>query len=148
MPSFCLNHSSVSADFVEGEVIAIHLGTGVYYSLRGPAAEIWRGLEQPADPASLARRLVAGFVVTADVAERDAAAFVERLRAEELVIASEPAPSATGNPPAPGAARLPYAPPVLERFADLQDLLLLDPIHDVSAQGWPNRPPQAGSAGA
>ena len=24
---------------------------------------------------------------------------------------------------------------------DLQDLLLLDPIHDVGAQGWPHRPP-------
>jgi hypothetical protein len=31
----------------------------------------------------------------------------------------------------------PFEPPVLEQYTDMQDLLLLDPIHEVDEQGWP-----------
>ena len=37
--------------------------------------------------------------------------------------------------------RRPFSPPQVQRFDDLQELLLLDPIHDVSDQGWPHTPP-------
>jgi hypothetical protein len=30
-------------------------------------------------------------------------------------------------------------PPVLERYTDMQELLFLDPIHDVDESGWPHR---------
>ena len=28
--------------------------------------------------------------------------------------------------------------PVIEKFSDMQEMLLLDPIHEVSEMGWPN----------
>jgi hypothetical protein len=28
----------------------------------------------------------------------------------------------------------------LSRFDDMQEMLLLDPIHDVAETGWPHRP--------
>ena len=31
--------------------------------------------------------------------------------------------------------------PVLEKFTDMAELLLLDPIHEVDDSGWPNKPP-------
>jgi hypothetical protein len=31
-----------------------------------------------------------------------------------------------------------FAEPVIEEFDDMQGLLLLDPIHDVSEEGWPH----------
>jgi hypothetical protein len=33
-----------------------------------------------------------------------------------------------------------YKIPVLNKYTDMQELLLLDPIHDVNAQGWPESP--------
>ncbi len=33
--------------------------------------------------------------------------------------------------------------PVLEKFTDMADLLLLDPIHEVDESGWPNKPPDS-----
>jgi hypothetical protein len=34
-----------------------------------------------------------------------------------------------------------YEPPVLKKYDDMADLLLVDPIHDVAAdKGWPHRP--------
>ena len=40
-----------------------------------------------------------------------------------------------------GAARLPFAAPVLEKHTDMQDLILLDPVHEVGAEGWPHPAP-------
>lgn len=37
--------------------------------------------------------------------------------------------------------RRPYQPPQVEAFNDLQDILLLDPIHDVDEAGWPMAAP-------
>jgi hypothetical protein len=35
---------------------------------------------------------------------------------------------------------VPFEPPILERFDDMQELLLLDPVHEVSdEEGWPAR---------
>lgn len=39
-----------------------------------------------------------------------------------------------------------YRPPVLEVFADMQDLLLLDPIHDIDEVGWPVARPDSPAA--
>lgn len=139
MAAWVIDREAVSSDFLEGEVVAIHLGTGIYYSLRGPAAVLWQALAQPADAVQLGTILAAQFGVTPAQAEQDATLFLFRLEAEGLV-----RPAASGGPPAAvpvAAAVLPYAPPQLERFSDLQDLLLLDPIHDVGAEGWPPRPP-------
>ena len=33
--------------------------------------------------------------------------------------------------------------PVLEKYTDMQELLLLDPIHDVEEAGWPKAKPGA-----
>jgi hypothetical protein len=35
-----------------------------------------------------------------------------------------------------------FGQPVLEKFTDMADLLLLDPIHEVGEAGWPQRAPQ------
>jgi hypothetical protein len=141
MPAWVINRESVSSDCLDGEVVAIHLGTGIYYSLRGPAAVLWQALGEPLDPAGGGAVLAARFDVAPEPAVRDAEAFMQRLVAENLVLPVADVPLHPA--PVPDATRLAYAPPALERFADLQDLLLLDPIHDVGVQGWPNRPPAA-----
>jgi hypothetical protein len=43
-------------------------------------------------------------------------------------------------------AKKPFTDPVIEIYTDLQDLLLLDPIHDVDDRGWPVFNPQAAAA--
>jgi len=137
--AWVIDREAVSSDFLEGEVVAIHLGTGIYYSLRGSAAVLWQALAQPADAAQLGAILAAQFAVTPAQAEQDATPFLFRLQVEGLV---RPAASGAGPAAAPAPVSvLPYTAPEFERFADLQDLLLLDPIHDVGAQGWPQRPP-------
>ena len=32
----------------------------------------------------------------------------------------------------------PFVPPTLEKYTDMQDLVLLDPVHEVDERGWPH----------
>ena len=41
-----------------------------------------------------------------------------------------PVPMASGGLP-------PFEPPTLSKYKDMQDMLLLDPVHDVEEAGWP-----------
>lgn len=142
MAAWTINRESVSFDFLEGEVVAIHLGTGVYYSLRGAAATIWQILAAPAEAADLAAALASGYDVPPEIAREDAQHFLQRLRDEQLLVEG----IRVGSPAlAQVGAKQAYSPPTFERYADLQDLLLLDPIHDVGAQGWPHRPKSEGA---
>ena len=63
----------------------------------------------------------------------------EKLRDAGL-IAPDPdgrqASAEQGSVPAPPAAGA-YETPILERYTDMQEYLLIDPIHGVDERGWP-----------
>ena len=70
-------------------------------------------------------------------------AFVSALAAEQLILPRE----GPGEGSAPTQEPKPtFAPPGLRKFTDMQELLLVDPIHDVQPEaGWPlpkDPPPQ------
>jgi hypothetical protein len=61
-------------------------------------------------------------------------ALLGRLLAERILLARDGAPPATeAGPPEPVVA---YEPPVLERFEDMREMLLLDPIHEIDQAAW------------
>ncbi len=43
----------------------------------------------------------------------------------------------SGNAVSTDESKTPFQIPVLDVYSDMQDLLLLDPIHDVDETGWP-----------
>ncbi len=55
------------------------------------------------------------------------------LKANDLIRDTGEGAGAFSPPAIQGA----FAPPRLQRYTDMQDLLLLDPIHDVDEVGWP-----------
>ena len=132
------NNAYIPADGVtferlDEEILAIHLGSGLYYSMVGTAADCWDGLVAGITVEIIANTL--GRLAESEDAEGEVRSFVATLVEEKLVIPDQGqrAGSPTWTPMSM------YTPPILERFGDLQDLLLIDPIHDVSEQGWPRR---------
>ena len=69
----------------DGSVVVLDLRTSVYLSLNASAAVLWRLLAEGSDRAALAGELVARYGISADQAERDVAAFVDDLRARNLL---------------------------------------------------------------
>ena len=126
---------------IDGEVVVINLENGKYYSLRGSGARVWAGVADRAGVDEIAAHLARSYH-GADEAGASVAAFLAELESEELIVPSseDPGPWAPSEPH--NGARSPFEPPVLERFTDMQDLLLLDPVHEVDeAQGWPRAKP-------
>ena len=129
------------------EVVVLDLESGSYYSLRASAAWIFQAAAGGASRTEIAATFVRGDDDRghADRADMPATvgAFLDSLVSEGLLV---PQP-ANGGPPArldpPGDAG-PFTPPQFEKFTDMQDLLLLDPIHDVDETGWPRAATKAG----
>ena len=132
---------NVVHETIEGEVIVIHLLNGSYYSLGGSAPEIWEHLLRAA---SLGE--IAGAIPARGAAEDEVSTAVEEFLAallEDGLIVAEPAGNGVdprdddgaGAPRAEGA----WVQPAFERYTDMKDFFLLDPIHEVDAAGWPNR---------
>jgi hypothetical protein len=83
--------------------------------------------------------VTARYEVDLETARQDVERFASQLLEERLVEASDAEPDAV--PPSASSTsssnRLPYQPPTIEKFDDLQELLLLDPVHEVDEAGWP-----------
>lgn len=139
-PRYRLNAPDVTFEAFEGEVLVIHLRSGSYYSLRGSGTAIWLLALHGRNPEEITRELAA----SCRVAEAGVALAVDKL-VQELVAEALLVPL-DGTPVAPDAnlppAVLPsaFSDPVFDRYTDMQQLLLMDPIHEVDPAGWPKAP--------
>jgi hypothetical protein len=121
---------------VDDEVIAIDLASGSYYSLAGSGPVIWELLGSGVSEAAIVTALAVQF--EAEEVEIGAAvsALLGQLRENGLVVSEEGAPKEAPATPGPGE-KVPFEAPRLERYTDMKDYFLLDPIHEVDTAGWP-----------
>jgi hypothetical protein len=131
-----VNAPTVAAETVNGEVLMIHLESGNYYSLRTTGATIWEAIELGV-PAPV---IADAFRGRYDVADADAVvdAFLAELVAEDLLVTDPIDTNGAAPTWAPPALDGEFVAPRLEKFTDMQHLILLDPVHEVDeGQGWP-----------
>lgn len=141
--SFRVNSPSVIGEVLDGEAIIVNLDSGAYYSLNGAGAEMWSAAQTGATLAQLIELIAARYQGAADEIAAGVTALVAELMAEGLLATSNAA-AAAAEPFVAAAAgpRPPFVRPILEKFTDMADLLLLDPIHEVDeAAGWPQPAP-------
>ena len=136
--------SDIVSEEIDGEVIIVNLRNGNYYSLSQSATVIWSGIQEHATLEWLQHHLQRRYVGETGSMDRDLAELIQALEAEQLIAlrtASE-APAAVEAPAAGTEGtgeREAYRPPQFERFTDMGDLLLLDPVHEAEDEkGWPH----------
>lgn len=129
-------------DSIDGEVIVIDLRTGTYYSLRDSAAELWGLLQRSpgASPRELADALGARYETNGHDVESAVTGFMGRLREEGLVteVEGELPPTFVAPTLDPNGQPRIFVAPALDKYTDMQDLVLIDPVHEVSGAGWPH----------
>ena len=140
--SFSVNRPEVIDEHFEDEYVIVNLKTGTYYSLNPSGARIWDALNQRASRAAILQEMERQY----DTGAETLAAHLDRLLAEmvqeHLIVPQGDNGSAqTLTPDHRVGERLAFAPPHLEKFTDMQALLLLDPIHQVDESGWPAAKP-------
>jgi hypothetical protein len=122
---------------VDGEVIAIDLANGSYYSLAGSGPAIWELLSGGVSEAEI----VAGLEARFDAGNSDIAAAVSallsQLQENSLIVASNEAAGVDASAVVNADEKSVFEAPRLERYNDMKDYFLLDPIHEVDTAGWP-----------
>jgi hypothetical protein len=134
---FRVNSPSVIYERFDEELVAIHLDTGTYHSMVGAATDAFVLLSEEATAAELADALAARYAATPGEIVTALEPFLEQLQKEQLI-----ALVTTRNPRDPlrvagTESGLPFVAPSLQAFHDLEGLLLLDPVHEVGDEGWP-----------
>lgn len=137
---YVVNAPSVISEVIDGETIVLNFESGHYYSFNPSASEIWSSLAAGQSLAAVVEHVAHRFAADRSEVRAAVEAFVRTLEEESLIRradggANGAAPHATDGSP-PGA----FAPPAFEKFTDMEELLLLDPIHEVGDTGWPRKP--------
>ena len=129
------NEPRIVHEVIDGEAVIVDLESGTYFSLRGSGAIVWEVVSRGGTTEDAVEVAARAFVVDAEAADA-ISNLVDELVAAGLVV---PAPERRGGETTvhPGE-RLDFDTPVLERFTDMEDLLLLDPVHNVDERGWPH----------
>lgn len=135
-----VNTPNVVHETIDGEAILLDLNTGSYFSLDGSGAIIWEFIDKTGDWQQVIGVLSAGNPDKSELVSASVRGFVEELVKEGLLV------KASHEMPAGGAGLLmsrlaevsgDFKPPLVNKYTDMQDLLLLDPIHEVDEKGWP-----------
>lgn len=141
--NFKINETKVMHETIEGEVILIHMDSGNYYSIDLVGADVWNLISNKMTTDQIIADILLRYEGKTDVVDENVCTFLSQLEKEDLIVHDEvPMPSSTTtvhtNTPPFQQEKPAFTPPTLEVYSDMQDLLLLDPIHEVDETGWPS----------
>jgi Coenzyme PQQ synthesis protein D (PqqD) len=135
--AYKIDSKNVSWERVENEVIAIQLETGRYYNLLNTSADIWSLLAEGATIESLSRTFSRLFPGN-DSVFVEIESFIQECTKAKLLLVEEEFKTELVDESILTSLQTWVTPQLIE-YSDLQDLILVDPIHDVEESGWPNR---------
>ena len=128
---------------VDGEALIMDMVTGSYYTCVDSSTVAWDALKCGLELREVAAILSSSYAIATGDAEREVESFVAELVQEEMLVVRDGAMDGPVNPPEAdvnGSRPREYQPLRFEKYTDLADLILLDPVHDVSDAGWPHEP--------
>lgn len=139
-----VNTPRIVHETIDGETVLLNLDTGNYYSLAGVGAHIWGFIEGGAPLNDIIEKMKCDYDSNGTDVEGTINKFVSELLQERLIVPDKTETPASFQWPAEErasdskTAKQTFRSPILNKYTDMQDLLLLDPIHDVDEEaGWP-----------
>ncbi len=130
-----VNSPNVVHQTFADEVVILDLARGLYYSLTGVGVDIWAMLAGGADAENVIRALHEQFREENGAVETAVVQLIDELQREDLISPGDRSGEGSVPPAVRKIAR--FAQPALVKYTDMQDLLLLDPIHQNDGAGWP-----------
>ena len=138
-----VNSPKVIHEFFDDEVVIVNLDSGCYYSTDKSGFAIFKLLIGHSSTLEVIQSLARAYDIPEENISKPINEFVNQLTNEALIVPDgEDLPEeiqAPTQPPATSPSSLVrhFEAPVLNKYSDMKDLLLLDPIHDVDEKGWP-----------
>lgn len=143
---FRVNEPNVVHETIDGEVVIINLDSGTYYSLNKAGADVWEGIAAGAGLDDLFRMVSERYDGDSAAITESVRSLLAELQGEQLIVPDANAGRAAFPLTGGKRPKAPFEPCALQKFTDMTELLLLDPVHDVDEPGWPIRKP-AGTTG-
>jgi hypothetical protein len=141
---FQINSPKVVQETIEGEVVIVNLEKGDYYSLLKTGADIWSAIEKGNSTTEIIAEMTERYEGDRETIEAGVNSLIAQLKEEEIIISASTNESENPNLPEVKTAtknnlkKLPFEAPILSKYTDMEELLALDPIHEVDEMGWPN----------
>lgn len=134
--AYRFNSGTFAFESFGDEIVVLNLVDGIYYAFGGAAVIAWPYIISQYSGPAIASALATKYGIQADALGPDLAEFVAHLLGETILLT---APENTFEIDCSQLGSVPeYQGFSFERHADMEDLLTLDPIHDVDLQkGWP-----------
>jgi hypothetical protein len=147
--TYRVNAPDVTHETIDGEALVINFDTGAYYCLGGTGVAVWEGILRGESVDEIQRRLADTYDGDAGEIARAVGTLVDSLVTEQLVV-DDDAPPAAREPVAAAApsgdGRPAFVAPAFRKYDDMQDFLLVDPVHESDETGWPRRRNGSGQA--
>ena len=135
-----LNAPVVVQETFDNETVIVNLVSGYYYSATKSGVAIWNLLLEGRATPEIASELGKHYQATDEQLSKAIEGFCFQLLAEQLIVAVDgEQPSAPTSSDRTNGAPTAFEPPILEKYTDMKEMLLLDPIHEVDDSGWPNK---------
>jgi len=136
-----VNEPHIVHETIDGETILMDLRSGNYFSIEKSGAVLWEILVQTGDVDALLKKSEElGDPKKSNQIQTDIKKFVSKLMEEGLIVEAESKDKSeiTGEM-LNSFKKAVTATDTLEvnKYSDMQEMLLLDPIHDVDEKGWP-----------
>jgi len=142
-----INKPDIVFEYFQDETVLINLKSGNYYSIDKVGTDILSLIEKRKS----VQKIISGLRNKYHSSEYNIGSsvekFIDRLHDEKIIIRERKIPEEE-NPsektvldPTKNSQKISFSPPQFSKYTDMQELLLLDPIHDVDETGWPKKKP-------
>ena len=140
---FKVNHEVIH-ETIDDEVIIVNLVSGIYYSLDKTGTVIWNYIERNESIGEMINNINSNYDCNLEELKNTLSDLLTALKDEKLIILNQEnftkgvVEAKTQVENTPSKQKKKFEKPKLGKYNDMQELLLLDPIHDVDEMGWPN----------
>jgi hypothetical protein len=141
-----INREDVVYESFENEVVIINLNSGNYYSFEGGGAQLWNLIKTRRSVGEMVESIVRRHDgICSDEIAKTINQSVAELEKEGLIVPDEPRERQLQSDIMeearnyPTLAKSTFEKPVLKKYEDMQDFLLVDPIHEVDYTDWPKK---------
>lgn len=127
MSTYTIAGPDIAFEEFDGDLVVLNLSTGQYFGFNDAAHALWEALVGGVSTSEIAAQMTQS---------EDLAPFVEKLVEFKLLATA----TATGSLSSQQVERIKHLSqkPSVDRYDDLADLIIADPIHDVETEkGWP-----------
>ena len=132
---FRINSPAVVHETIDGEAVIVNMKNGSYYSVDGVGAVIWGLIDEQMHLEEIRSALMDQYIGEPEEIKEGLMKLVRQLLEDNLILPSQG--DTPAKRPSQGAltlegSRIPFVKPELQKYTDMEELLLLDPIHEAS----------------